>query len=313
MICTHSYLHLVKVLFLVVLAVCGMPVDSAERGSSHYIGGLIGPFAGFLPQQPGVYYKNYILVYDAGAASGSPALGRSPTEIDGHATAMFNIFAAQWVTGKKLLGGDYAVAAAVPVASVSASVRNTATGDVRKEYNWGIADSIISPFILGYHRGYHHYMGAVLVYLPTGGYDRESIALLSQNYYTFDFDLGYTYYNPKSGDEVSIWTGFDFSTKNTATQYKSGNEWHLDWVLAKHLKPFWRFGLEGFAYQQVSDDTGRGAFLGGFRGRAYGIGPIIQYKMADNPKPVVFEFRYMREFGVENRLEGHIFWIDVVF
>jgi len=53
-------------------------------------------------------------------------------------------------------------------------------------------------------------------------------------------------------------------------------------------------GVEAFYLQQVRDDSGAPATLGGFRGRRVGVG------------------RWLPELDTRNRLEGDYFWLKCV-
>jgi hypothetical protein len=43
------------------------------------------------------------------------------------------------------------------------------------------------------------------------------------------------YFGQKNGIEVSVITGFDFNTDNPDTDYKSGQQVHVDGTLAQHF------------------------------------------------------------------------------
>lgn len=69
-------------------------------------------------------------------------------------------------------------------------------------------------------------------------------------------------------------------------------------------------GVPGFYYRQFTGDSGEGAVLGDFDGRALGVGPIVSYvRELLEDVPMSVEAKYMREFGVKHRLQGHIMWI----
>ena len=88
------------------------------------------------------------------------------------------------------------------------------------------------------------------------------------------------YLGQKNGREAELYIGFDFNTINSATQYQSGTQFHLDGTLAQHL-PLWKglsgIGVNPFYYQQLTGDSGPGATLGEFEGTDVGIGPVLSY------------------------------------
>ncbi len=80
--------------------------------------------------------------------------------------------------------------------------------------------------------------------------------------------------------------------------YSFGYRWEKEW--GKLL-----LGIGGYYYHQFSDDKVNGiTFLDGFRGRALGIGPQLQYQ---HPIGAILELKYQKDFEVENRVEGDRF------
>ena len=63
------------------------------------------------------------------------------------------------------------------------------------------------------------------------------------------------------------------NTTNPATDYKSGNEFHLDFMANQFLAPTFALGVQGYWYKQIDADTGSGAVLGPFMGESFGLGP----------------------------------------
>ena len=122
--------------------------------------------------------------------------------------------------------------------------------------------------------------GRLAFYLPTGNYAVGRLANTGKNYTTTEPELGLQYFGQKNGREAVLYTGFDFNTINSATQYQSGTQFHLDGTLAQHLpllKGLAGIGVNPFYYQQITGDSGSGATLGKFEGTTVGIGPVLSY------------------------------------
>ena len=121
----------------------------------------------------------------------------------------------------------------------------------------------------------------------------------------------------KIGTEVSLFTGFDFSTNNDATDYHSGSVFHADATVAQHLplgKGIIGVGVNGFYYQQISADSGTGAKLGGFEGRTVGVGPVLSYATKIGGKTdMVAELKWLPEIGTQKRLQGDTIWFKLAF
>jgi hypothetical protein len=67
-----------------------------------------------------------------------------------------------------------------------------------------------------------------------------------------------------------------------------------------------KIGVAGYAYQQITGDSGAGAKLGPFKGRVFGAGPQIVYNTMLLGRPVIFNLHNYQEFGAVNRFEGNV-------
>jgi hypothetical protein len=67
-------------------------------------------------------------------------------------------------------------------------------------------------------------------------------------------------------------------------------------------------GLGFYYYQGVTPDTGTAARLGPFEGRAFGLGPQVLATANFGKTPVTFQVKVLKEFQVQNRLEGLNTW-----
>jgi hypothetical protein len=64
--------------------------------------------------------------------------------------------------------------------------------------------------------------------------------------------------------EYSVVLGVSHNWKNTHTDYKNGIDSHLDWAISRFVSPEWELGVAGYAYYQLTGDSGSGAILGPF-------------------------------------------------
>lgn len=62
------------------------------------------------------------------------------------------------------------------------------------------------------------------------------------------------------------------NTENNDTNYKTGDEFHVDVVANQFLSATFAIGLRGYYFRQVTGDSGSGAVLGDFKGESLGIG-----------------------------------------
>lgn len=52
---------------------------------------------------------------------------------------------------------------------------------------------------------------------------------------------------------------------------------HIDWAASKFVTRTVQLGVVGYCFQQITDDSGPGAVLGGFRGMTVEIGPQVGF------------------------------------
>ena len=95
-----------------------------------------------------------------------------------------------------------------------------------------------------------------------------------------------------------------FNGTNQATDYTTGNEFHVEWAATKMLTTQLSVGLVGYYYDQITGDSGPGARLGLFEGRVIAVGGTVAYNFQLGATPISTRLKVYREFDAENRLEG---------
>lgn len=290
-----------------------------EGGSGHYMPGATASFVDALPGKPGLAVADFFSYYNA-STDISKLGGLVTTGID--ATAYADTVVALYRTPLKLLGGDYTVGLAVPFVwltvkgearfagpggTVARSVRDTASG---------FGDITAYPFMLGWTApgGDLKYDIRLGIYVPTGEYHKDRLANVGKNYWTFEPMVSFSYISKKIGLELSAYAGVDFNTKNNDTEYRSGDQFHVDVAIAEHLPLLGGLigvGANGFYYDQITGDSGAGAVLGDFKGRTIGVGPVLSYATKVWKKDLVAEMKWLREVDVNHRLKGDYIWFKL--
>jgi hypothetical protein len=144
---------------------------------------------------------------------------------------------------------------------------------------------------------------------PVGDYDPMRLANLGIGHGAIDAGGGYTYLNPATGNEFSGVAGFTYNFKNPDTQYRSGVDFHFDWGASHFLSKQVFVGLVGYAYQQLTDDSGQNPVLGGFRSRVLGVGPQIGYIFLIGDMQGFLGLKGYGEFDAANRPSGWNTWL----
>jgi hypothetical protein len=305
------------------LALCPEISRADESGISFW---LPGQYASLVaaPTTPGwalatIYYHTSISATGAAAAAREFQVGRfSPTinldlnlRLSGQADLIF--LAPSYTFAQPVFGGQLAVTLASVYGRNSASLAGTLTaavGPLVTTFAGMREDALVSagdlyPTVsLKWNKGIHNFMVYGSGDIPVGDYDPNRLANLGIGHGAIDGGVGYTYLNPATGNEFSGIGGFTYNFKNPDTQYQSGIDFHFDWGVSHFMSKQLFVGLVGYAYQQVTNDFGQPAVLGGFRSRVFAVGPQIGYIFPISDKQAFLGLRGYREFAAENRPEG---------
>ncbi len=289
----------IAVSFIALLLSFSTVVHATEGGGGAYNNGVEGFGAGMFPP-PGTYLLNYINYYTAGSLKDKDGNNAIPKfELD----ALAEVVRVVHVGKSTLLGGNVAMQAILPIVHLEVAVPG------RSQSNNGLGDLTVSPLILTWHRGNLHYAAGVDVVMPIGAYDKNDLANIGRNYWTFTPVVAATYLTD-SGYDFSAKLMYDINTENHATNYQSGNELHLDYTLAKKIGAF-ALGAGGYFYKQTTNDEVNEVKVGsdGNKGQVFAIGPQIKYDY----KNMAFSFKYQKELLVENKPEGDKFWFNLMY
>jgi hypothetical protein len=311
-------------ILLMIIILTPLSAAAEEGGSGHYMPGATASFIDGLPVKDGLAVGNFFSYYDGSVnkTTSLPFGGSLSAGITG--TVWADSIIALYRTPFKLLGGHYVFGLVVPYvwvdvkgdlqmtgprgASVQRSVSDTANG---------FGDVTVYPFMLGWTalNGDLRYDFRFGIYVPTGEYNKGRLANVGKNFWTFEPAVSVSYLSSKIGLELSAYAGMDFNTENKDTNYRSGDQFHLEATVAEHLPLLGGLiglGVNGFYYQQVSGDSGSGAVLGDFKGRTMGFGPVLSYATKVWKKDLVAELKWLPEMNTENRLSGNYIWFKVV-
>jgi hypothetical protein len=298
-----------------VLAPCVAAAD--EGGVSFWVPGFFGSLAA-TPQQPG--FSLAIIYYHTSVSAGrGDEFVRGGAVVAGlDARANLGFVAPSYVFATPVFGAQASVALLIPFGHVRAAVDATLTGPRGNTVSLERSDEVtgfgdLAPqFALRWNAGVHNFLAYVTGDVPVGDYQAGRLANLGIGHWAIDAGGGYTYFNPQTGHELSGVLGFTYNFKNPATDYQNGVDMHFDWGASQFLTKQWQVGLVGYAFQQISDDTGSGARLGGFRSRVFGVGPQIGYVFPLGDHQGYLNLKGYKEFGAENRPEGWNVWLTFV-
>ena len=164
-------------------------------------------------------------------------------------------------------------------------------------------------FTLKWNHGVHNWMTYITGDIPVGAYNSKRLANLGIGHGAIDGGGGYTYFNQMTGHEFSAVLGFTYNFKNQSTDYQNGVDMHLDWGASQFLTKQLQIGLVGYAYKQISCDSGAGDRVGCFKSQVFGVGPQIGYMIPLGDLQGYVNLKGYKEFESEHRPEGWNVWL----
>jgi hypothetical protein len=291
----------ILVVVLLLAACLGMArgvAQATEGASSYYFPGSSAAFAVAVAPEPGFMAVSQTLFY-SGRASKAVLGGRVSFELE--AEAFYEYLGGFHTFEKPFLGSRLQVGIVVPVghADVEAALGPKSVSGNKT----GIGDTVMSA-ALYWRKGNFHTKLVESIFVPTGEYGTGDLANVGRNYWGFDTALAVTWLNAGTGTEISVTPGILFNTKNTATDYKSGNEFHVDFAVNQFLAQNLALGLHGYYYRQVSGDGGSGAKLGSFEGESFGMGPALLWMPKAGKGNLSVIAKWLHDVHQENRMHG---------
>ncbi|MDR3590852.1 MAG: transporter [Negativicutes bacterium] len=296
-----------RMLFVFHLLVCCLILGqntarATEGASSYYFPGAATTFATAVAPAPGLMVANQMLYYSGKA---DVAVLRGYVHLNLKAEAFYNYVGGFYTFAEPVLGGRLQIGAVVPVgySSVQANVGTPFHAINAADSKTDIGDSVVSA-ALYWGKGNYHYKLVESVFAPTGGYTAGALANVGRNYWAYDTSLAMTWLNAKTGTEISVTPGIMFNKMNDATNYKSGNEFHVDLALNQFLTQNFAVGLHGYYYRQVTGDSGSGAVLGSFEGNSRGIGPAVLWMPKAGKGDLSVVAKWLHDLDQKNRMHG---------
>lgn len=290
-------------LALAALACVSTSARATEGAGGLYLLGSQALGAGLAPA-PGWYVSTALAQYSGvvgNASVGGVTLVSLKKRVDSMAVNLL------YAPATPIFGGQAAISVTAPYAylrlsgeitgkrQISGSVSNTDLGDtaINARLGWKI-NSAFSHAV------------SLTVWAPTGDYAKGFNASIGHDRWACDLLWAMTYVSQHSHLELSAALGYGVNGPNDITHYHSGNEAHLELAVGKRLSPHWVVGLAGYAYQQVTADTGRGASLGSLEGRVLGAGPAVNYGTRWGDHALSIGLRYYKEFDAKDHFHGDV-------
>ena len=301
-----------------------------EGGVSFWLPGLFGSLAA-VPQQPGWSFAaiNYYTSVSAGgtvAAAREVTIGRfnpsvkADLDVNLHADADLVLLNPSYVFASPVFGGQLAVGLMAVVGRNNVGLDGTltaASGPLVATRQGSIGDSVTGlgdlypQAFLRWNSGVNSWMTYVTGDIPVGTYDSSRLANIGIGHGAVDGGVGYTYFNPQTGHELSVTTGLTYNFKNQSTDYQNGIDWHVDWGASQFLSKQFVIGAVGYFYQQLTADSGSLPALGPIKSRVAGIGPQMSFIIPAGSVQTYLNFKVYGEFDAQNRASGWNAWVTL--
>ncbi len=259
--------------------------------------------AGISPP-PGWYFGIAAAQY-TGSVGGAIQGGVRVAELDKRADSLTGVLL--FAPKTRVLGGQLVLSVATPYAYLR--LEGQITSPVvrqRAVSGTGKGDTALGAR-LGWHVGSSFWHAIALsAWAPTGDYQKGFTPSIGHDRWAGDVSWSMTYAPGNHRTEMSAVIGYDINSPNDATHYRSGNEVHVELGIGRRFTPQLEVGLAGYAYRQVTADSGSGAFLGSLKGRVYGVGPALNYNTKLGGHGIVLLARYYTEFDAKRHFEGNL-------
>jgi hypothetical protein len=292
-------------LFLLTMGV--VSAYAAEGGYSNYVPGTYGDFAAAVEPPSKFTVRNDLYYY---GADGDQSIRSGQLELDSELELFVYFMTLLYKPDVEIFGARYAFGAFIPFiyadVDVGLSLGGRRVG--RQDDVFNLGDVTIIPGVLYWNKGNFHFSLAQFIVTPTGKYDTDNLANTGLNYWTFDTNAALTYLNEETGQDYSINIGYNYNTENSDTDYQTGQEIHVDYMINQFISESWAVGIQGFYLKQITGDSGDGAILGDYKAEAAGVGPALLWSPKRFGQKIAFIAKWLHEFHAENRLEGdHVF------
>lgn len=289
-----------KLVLATALGGCIATTQATENGGSSWPMGIENYQMGILPP-PGVYGQLYAGNYTANELRDNSG-DKIPVSFDLRVSTL--VPRLIWVTDQQVLGGTLGFHALIPLNEIRLNTNGL------RDHKRGLGDAHMGPVIGYHHSDKLHTAFGVDVILPTATeYDKDDLVNLGTNFVTLQAIYALTYLDP-AGLNVDMRLMHEYNFKNPDTDYKSGRELHADYAVGWGLGNGWVVGVGGYVYKQISDDKLDDHRVADNRGRAFAIGPSVQYTSSAGWSP---SGKWQDEMGVRNRADGGAYWLKFSF
>jgi len=281
---------------MIMISAGAVAAHAAENGNTQYAPGASQFFAGSIPPYEGFYFLLQTSYFSSDRTNDSHG---HEIPIDFHVDAAVETIRFLYVSdvriGDAQLWGQFVLPVIhLDLSTAFASDTAFAPGDATATIGLAWHPDQAQTFVLGLDVG-----------IPTGNYDKDDFANTGLNHWSLQPTAAYHNFDPQ-GVELAVAARVIFNGENTDTNYRSGNEFVLDYAAGWNFDKI-KVGATGYYLKQFSDDTGPGVAADGHRGEGFAIGPSLTYSF--NPA-MQLSASWQHDVLAENRAQGDAIWVN---
>ena len=270
-------------------------------GESSSILGAEGYFAGALPP-PGAHFINYLMYYHAGELKDNNG---DKVPVDFKADVAAEVLRGIYISDIEILGANLGWHLIVPLVYMKMEIKEMSLDESRAS----IGDIDFSPFLLGWHSEFFHYVVGFDIIAPTGQYDKDYAVNIGCNHWTFEPAVAVSLIHP-SGLSASVKLMYDIHTENSDNDLKTGQQLHFDYNAGYMIVDNFRLGVCGYYLIGLQDDELDGDKVSDSKEQVLAVGPSAMYSF--NPGLHLIA-KVQFETMAENRPEGTKGWLKVIY
>lgn len=292
----------------VFAALLCVPAAAQDVVTGHYAPGWnSGLRAGVMPRDPGWYFLNTSMFFNAERFKGGSGETTSTDETDYALTAL----AISWRPDFELLGGDY-MAVVTPAVGNLSGLPILVDGRPQ-EPNAGLTDLYFAPAALGWHLGDLDVTAALGGFAPTGQFSLGSSENTGLGFWTFipHVAASWRYDSGWFADTPLLVVGaarYEIHSNQEGRDFRPGDTATFEWGVGLELAERTELGVVGHFYRQATDASGADARPVA-KYRSNGIGIHFQQGIG----PVNLGIRAYRDFDVRNGPEGTLVYVELGF
>ncbi len=245
---------------------------------------------------PGLYVGNMFYFYRTDTIK--DLSGNDLSKVNANIDVFANVIVGNYVTKKKILGGNYAFAGALPILNSELALPSLDVG----AQTWGLADIYIKPFELGSHFQKADVVAGYAFFAPTGRFSVGATDNIGLGMWSNEVSAGTTVYFDRARKWHAASTAFyEIHTSKQDLDFRTGDVLTLEGGVGRtFLKGYANAGMAYVGQWKVTKDSGKDVspLVQGKKGSMFALGPELNIPVGK--RGVFLGFKYL--FDTRSRL-----------